>query len=376
MFTARRGAAELGVGDFGSTRHRSLPTFSVAARHSSTCGFLAALRRRGYPGERAGFSVALEPTNLLFCFTGVFVGTFIGVLPGLGPIAAIALLLPLTFKMAPATAIIMLAGILLWRDVRRLHHVHSGQHSGRGGVRSYLSRWLSDGAPGAPARLWESRSRLLHCRNYRTRGLMFFAGSRRSRAALRAAGFCADVSRPHFDFLSLPRLDAQSTPHGYLRTFARHWSQYGSDLRQERFTYGSLTLGDGLGLVPVTWCVRCCRGAGQLGKKLRGDVYEKDIADRCLAERTGRRASAHCQRLHRRFFHWHPSRTERRYVPHLPPMRWKASLAPSRKFGNGAIEGVAGPESANNSATAGAFIPLLSLGFRLTSSWLFSWERS
>ena len=58
-----------------------------------------------------GFSVALEPTNLLFCFTGVFVGTFIGVLPGLGPIAAIALLLPLTFKMAPATAIIMLAGI-------------------------------------------------------------------------------------------------------------------------------------------------------------------------------------------------------------------------------------------------------------------------
>ena len=58
-----------------------------------------------------GFSVALQPTNLLFCFIGVLVGTFIGVLPGLGPIAAIALLLPLTFKMAPAAAIIMLAGI-------------------------------------------------------------------------------------------------------------------------------------------------------------------------------------------------------------------------------------------------------------------------
>jgi putative tricarboxylic transport membrane protein len=58
-----------------------------------------------------GFSVALEPANLAFCFAGALIGTFIGVLPGLGPIAAIALLLPLTFKMAPAAAIIMLAGI-------------------------------------------------------------------------------------------------------------------------------------------------------------------------------------------------------------------------------------------------------------------------
>jgi putative tricarboxylic transport membrane protein len=58
-----------------------------------------------------GFSVAFEPTNLFFCFVGAVVGTFIGVLPGLGPVAAIALLLPLTFKMAPAAAIIMLAGI-------------------------------------------------------------------------------------------------------------------------------------------------------------------------------------------------------------------------------------------------------------------------
>ena len=58
-----------------------------------------------------GFSVALEPVNLLFCFIGVLLGTFVGVLPGLGPVATIALLLPLTLKMAPATAIIMLAGI-------------------------------------------------------------------------------------------------------------------------------------------------------------------------------------------------------------------------------------------------------------------------
>ncbi|GAB3718803.1 tripartite tricarboxylate transporter permease [Nocardiopsis oceani] len=58
-----------------------------------------------------GFQVALQPTNLLFVALGVFIGTLIGVLPGLGPTATIALLLPLTYVLEPATAIILLAGI-------------------------------------------------------------------------------------------------------------------------------------------------------------------------------------------------------------------------------------------------------------------------
>ena len=58
-----------------------------------------------------GFSVALQPSNLLFCFIGVFLGTLVGVLPGIGPVGTIALLLPLTFKLSPVTGIIMLAGI-------------------------------------------------------------------------------------------------------------------------------------------------------------------------------------------------------------------------------------------------------------------------
>ena len=58
-----------------------------------------------------GFSVALQPLNLLWCFVGVLLGTVVGVLPGLGPPATIAMLLPLTFLMNPASAIIMLAGI-------------------------------------------------------------------------------------------------------------------------------------------------------------------------------------------------------------------------------------------------------------------------
>ncbi|NBR28179.1 MAG: tripartite tricarboxylate transporter permease, partial [Betaproteobacteria bacterium] len=58
-----------------------------------------------------GFAVALTPLNLWWCFVGVFLGTVVGILPGLGPPATIAMLLPLTFQMAPASAMIMLAGI-------------------------------------------------------------------------------------------------------------------------------------------------------------------------------------------------------------------------------------------------------------------------
>jgi putative tricarboxylic transport membrane protein len=58
-----------------------------------------------------GLSTAITPINLLYCFIGVFLGTLIGVLPGLGPTATIAMLLPITFVLPPASALIMLAGI-------------------------------------------------------------------------------------------------------------------------------------------------------------------------------------------------------------------------------------------------------------------------
>src|SRR6187397_1667943 len=58
-----------------------------------------------------GFGVALNPANLGFAFVGAMVGTLIGVLPGIGPIATIAMLLPLTFHLEPVSGLIMLAGI-------------------------------------------------------------------------------------------------------------------------------------------------------------------------------------------------------------------------------------------------------------------------
>src|SRR3712207_9428482 len=58
-----------------------------------------------------GFQTALGPLNLAYCMIGVFLGTAIGVLPGLGPVATIAMLLPVTFGLPPVSALIMLAGI-------------------------------------------------------------------------------------------------------------------------------------------------------------------------------------------------------------------------------------------------------------------------
>jgi putative tricarboxylic transport membrane protein len=58
-----------------------------------------------------GFATALQPLNLIYCFLGVLLGTLVGVLPGLGPVATIAMLLPATFALPPESALIMLAGI-------------------------------------------------------------------------------------------------------------------------------------------------------------------------------------------------------------------------------------------------------------------------
>jgi len=58
-----------------------------------------------------GFNIALQPQNLFYCFIGVTMGTLVGVLPGIGPTATIALLLPATFTLNPISAIIMLSGI-------------------------------------------------------------------------------------------------------------------------------------------------------------------------------------------------------------------------------------------------------------------------
>ena len=64
-----------------------------------------------WEGLAHGFGVALQPDVLIYCLLGVSLGTFIGVLPGIGAMAAISLLLPITFYISPEAALVMLAGV-------------------------------------------------------------------------------------------------------------------------------------------------------------------------------------------------------------------------------------------------------------------------
>ena len=313
-----------------------------------------------------GFSVALQPTNLLFCFIGALVGTFIGVLPGLGPIAAIALLLPLTFKMAPAAAIIMLAGI------------YYGAMYG-GSTTSILVN-----IPGEAASVVTCLDGYQMARQGRAgpalgiaalgsfiagtvglMGLMFFAPL--------LGAFALGFGPPEYfaiTFLGLTLVSYLSR--GSLlkallmAVLGLLLGTIGTDpiSGQERFNYGSLTLSDGLGLVPIAMGLfGISEVLDNLGKSMRGEIYSREIKG-LLPNRQDWKESL-----------WPilrgsvvgffigiipgPSGAMSSFASYA--MEKRLSRNPE-KFGKGAIEGVAGPESANNSSTAGAFIPLLSLG--------------
>jgi len=313
-----------------------------------------------------GFSITLQPTNLLFCFIGVLVGTFIGVLPGLGPIAAIALLLPLTFKMAPAAAIIMLAGI------------YYGAMYG-GSTTSILVN-----IPGEAASVVTCLDGYQMARQGRAGpalgiaalgsfiagtvglvGLMFFAPL--------LGAFALGFGPPEYfaiTFLGLTLVSYLSRGSILkallMAVLGLLLGTIGTDpiSGQERFSYGSLTLGDGLGLVPIAMGLfGVAEILDNLGRSLRGDVYEREIKGLLPSLDDWKDSIWPIVRGSVMGF----------FIGILPgpsgAMSSFASYAIEKrlsrhpeKFGKGAIEGVAGPESANNSATAGAFIPLLSLG--------------
>jgi len=313
-----------------------------------------------------GFSVALTPANLMFCFLGALVGTLVGVLPGLGPVGAVAFLLSLTFKMEPASAVIMLAGI------------YYGAMYG-GSTTSILVN-----IPG------ETSSVVTCLDGYR------MARQGRAGAALGMAAFGSFVAGTAgvIGLMCLAPLLGKAAlsfgPPEYFAltlaglTLVSYLSQ-GSMMKalimavlgllagtvgmdpisgEERFTYGTLTLRDGLGLVPVAMGLF---GVAEVLENLaaisRQTVYQTKIKG-LLPNRKDWRDSA-----------WPIARGSALgfllgIVPGPGPViasfvsyavEKRVSRYPE-KFGTGVIEGVAGPEAANNAATAGSFIPLLSLG--------------
>jgi TctA family transporter len=312
-----------------------------------------------------GFGVAVSPVNLLFCFVGTLLGTLIGVLPGIGPLGAISMLLPITFQFQPVTALIMLAGIY-----------YGAQYGG-----STTSILVN--LPGETSAIVTCLDGHQMAKNGRGGAALavaalgsFFAGCVSTLLIAVASPPLARLGTlfrapDYFSLMVLGLIGAVVLAHGSvvkalgMILLGLLLGMVGTDLTtgRQRYTFGIGELSDGIGFVTLAM--------GLFG-----------VADILVnLERTAMpRLAAIVGRL------W-PTREElRRAAPAalrgtvlgsvlgvLPgggailssftayALEKKVSRHPEQ-FGKGAIEGVAGPESANNAGAQTSFIPMLTLG--------------
>jgi putative tricarboxylic transport membrane protein len=318
-------------------------------------------------GLAYGFSVALMPANVVACFAGVLVGTIVGILPGIGPVGAMALLLPSTFSLEPATALIMLAGI------------YYGSMYG-GSTTSILVN-----VPGEAGSVVTAIDGYQMTRNGRAGAALavaamgsFVAGSLGVVGIVMAASWLADQALrfgpPEYfamaaaGLLLLSRLSGGSLMHALLMVaIGLALGTVGMEpiSAVRRFTFGSTQLSQGIELVPV---IMGLYGVAEVLLIAESGIRKAHIAAVRLRELLPTRAEW-------RLSAWPIARGSAvGFLTGLIPgpatvlstfiaykLERKVSKHPER-FGHGAIEGVAGPEAANNGATAGAMVPLLSLG--------------
>lgn len=322
-------------------------------------------------GILLGFQVCLQVDNLIFCFFGVLIGTLVGVLPGLGPTAAISLLLPITFHTTPVSAIIMLAGI------------YYGAMYG-GSTTSILVN-----IPGEAASVVTCLDGYAMARQGRAGPALgiaafgsFIAGTIGIIGLMLIAPPLAEMALkfgpPEYFSLTILGLTMVTFLCTGLMAKAMLSAAFGVFLGCigldplmgiMRFSFDIPELNDGVGLVPV------CMGLFGISEVL---IVVEQTMERSIFE-------TKIKNLFPTFKDWTDSigamlrgsvigfflgvlpgggATISSFVSYA--VEKKISRHPE-KFGTGAIEGVAGPESANNSASAAAFIPMLTLGIPANS---------
>jgi putative tricarboxylic transport membrane protein len=313
-----------------------------------------------------GFAVALEPVNLLYCFAGVFIGTLIGVLPGIGPVGAMSLLLPVTFKATPEDALIMLAGI------------YYGSMYG-GSTTSILVN-----IPGEAASVVTCLDGYQMARKGRAGpalGMCAFGSFIGGTVGLIGlillapplSKFALAFGPPeYFSLMVLGLTILVYLAHGSMAKalimagFGMVLGLIGLDsiTGQPRLTFDRLELVDGVGLAPI---VMGLFGVGEVlinvEQQLRRDVFQTKIKNLLPGVKDWLDSA------------WPMARgSVIGFLLGILPgggavissflsyaVEKRLAVEPER-FGQGAIEGVAGPETANNAATSGAFIPLMTLG--------------
>ena len=313
-----------------------------------------------------GFTVCLTPANLLYCFVGVLLGTLVGVLPGLGPSATISLLLPLIFHAPPVSSIIMLAGI-----------VYGAQYGG-----STTSILLN--VPGEASSVITCLDGYQMARKGRAGpalgiaafgsfiagtigviGLMLFAPT--------LAKFALRFGPPEFFSLAVMSLTLVTyvSKGSVIRSLIMacvglSMSMVGMDpiTSRTRFTFGVSALTDGFELVYVAMGLfGLSEVLTNLGQSMKQEILDTKIRNLLPNRQDWKRSAMPIARGTILGFFLGIIPGFGQAIPTFLSyaLEKKFSKHPE-KFGTGVIEGVAGPESANNAASSGTFIPLLSLG--------------
>ena len=320
-----------------------------------------------FEGLGYGFGIAFQWHNLLACFIGVVIGTVVGVLPGIGPIGAMALLLPVTYSMTPAGALIMLAGIyygsMYGGSTTSILLKVPGEISS---VVTTLDGYEMALRGRAGAALFVAAVGSFVAGSIGILGLAFLAPVLAS-TALR-------FGPPEFlalctaGLLILSQLSGSSLVRAAVMVaLGLALSTVGMEPMSgvTRFTFGSLSLTQGLELVPVAIGLF---GVGELLNMAHDKLEAKRplpvrVRDLLPTRIEWKRSQWPIVRgsLLGFLFGLIPGPTAVIATFSSYAMEKKLSKHPE-EFGHGAIEGVAGPEAANNGAAQGAFIPLLALG--------------
>lgn len=309
----------------------------------------------------------LDPVNLLFCFAGCLLGTLMGVLPGIGPHGAMVLLLPLTFKASPTASIVILAGIY-----------YGAQYGG-----STTSILVN--IPGEPTSLVTCIDGYQMARNGRAGPALgiaawgsFIAGTIAVMALMLIAKPLASLALTFgppeyfalvcFAFVLLSRLTTGSAIKAVMMMLVGILiGSVGLDLvtAVPRFTLGINALSDGVGTIPILMGMF---GITEILMNLEGDLEVQEVFQTRI------------KNIWPSFQDWMEAKwaiVRGSFIGLFlgifpgggPLMSSFVSYAVEKRvarhpeeFGKGAIAGVAGPESANNSAAGATMIPLLSLG--------------
>jgi putative tricarboxylic transport membrane protein len=314
-----------------------------------------------------GFAVALTPYNLMWCFVGVTVGTAIGVLPGLGPALTIALLLPLTYKVDATAAFILFAGIyygamyggsttsILLNTPGESATIVTAMEGNKMARRGRAGAALATAAIGS-----------FVAGTIGTIGLTFLAGPVVNFAL--KFGPAEYFSLMIVAFVTVSAVLGTSAVRGITAlAIGIFLGLIGIDLQtgQPRFTFGVTELLDGLNVIVVAVGLFAVGEALHLAAQKRrpeGDVLE--VKDSVWMSR---------EDWSRSWKPWLRGSLIGFPIGAMPAggaevptflsyfVEKKFSKKPE-EFGQGAIEGVAGPEAANNASAAGVLVPMLALG--------------